>query len=242
MERKIVVVAPTYNEEANIGSFIASVLAENIEVLISDSHSKDGTAEIVNELASSNKKVHYLDVKGRGIGLGLIKGIDYAVEKLKADVIITMEADLSNDPKQIPQFIAKMSKNDIVLGSRYIKGGKITNWTWWRRAFSLGANIILLLLAWTNKTHEFTNLYRAFTKEVWLDLSPKINKYNGWLFVPAFTFEALDAKLKIAEIPIIYFDRQGGKSKMRTLSYTKNLLNYALKYRFNKIVSICKAS
>lgn len=235
MERKIVVVAPTFNEEANIGSFIASVLAQNVELLISDSHSSDGTAAIVQHMSQKDKRVHYLDVKERGLGLGLIKGIDYAVEKLKADVIITMEADLSNDPHQIPDFINKMTKADIVIGSRYVKGGKITNWSWWRKAFSYGANAILRLLTWTKKTHEFTNLYRAFTKEVWFDIRPKIQMHTGWLLVPAFAFEALNSNFKMVEQPIIYFDRFGGKSKMKTLSYTKNLLHYGIRYRMKKL-------
>jgi len=234
MERKIVVVAPTYNEEANIGSFLASVLAQNVEILISDSHSNDGTAQIVKEFALKDKRAHYLDVAKRGLGLGLTKGLDYAVKKLKADVLITMEADLSCDPKQIPEFIKKLNKVDAVIGSRYVKDGKITNWTWWRKCFSLGANLILKLLAWT-KVSEFTNLYRAFNKEVWMDLRPKISMHLDWIFVPAFAFEVLHSKFKVKELPIIYFDRYGGRSKMKTLSYTKNLLRYAFRYRINRI-------
>lgn len=238
MERKIVVVAPTYNEEENIRGFLTSVLLSKVDVLVSDSHSKDKTAEIVKEFSAKNKHVHYLDVKKRGLGLGLILGLDYAVKELKADILITMEADMSNDPKQIPQFIDKLKKADVVLGSRYVKGGQITNWSWWRKAFSFGANLMLRSLAWTTKTHEFTNLYRSFTKEVWLELRPKISMHTGWLFVPAFAFEALDSKFKIIEQPIIYFDRFGGQSKMRTLSYTKNLLHYALRYRMRKLCRI----
>ncbi len=230
MERKIVVVAPTYNEEANIAAFIEAVLKNPVTLLISDSHSTDQTAQIVKKY----KKVHYLDVKERGLGLGLSRGLDYAVEKLDADILITMEADLSCDPRQIPQFIAKMERADLVIGSRYVKGGEISNWSWWRKAFSLGANLVLRLLAWTN-LHEFTNLYRAFTKEVWLDLKPKIQMHTGWLFVPAFVFASLETKFKILEQPIVYFDRFGGRSKMKTLSYTKNLLHFALRYRLCRI-------
>lgn len=230
MARKIVVVAPTYNEEANIAAFVEAVLKYPVTLLISDSHSTDKTAQIIKKY----KKVYYLDVKERGLGLGLSKGLDYAVNKLGADILITMEADLSCDPKQIPQFLVKMEGAGLVVGSRYVKGGKITNWSWWRRAFSLGANLILRFLAWT-KLHEFTNLYRAFTKEVWLDLKPKIQMHTGWLFVPAFVFESLDTKFKIVEQPIVYFDRFGGRSKMKTLSYTKNLLHFALRYRLCRI-------
>lgn len=238
MARKIVVVAPTLNEEENIGSFITAVLLQNVEVLISDSHSSDQTPQIVRELASKDKRVHYLDVKKRGLGLGISAGLDYAVSKLHADILITMEADLSCNPSLLPEFLKKIEKFDVVIGSRYVRGGKITNWSWWRRLFSYFANTILRLLAWAPKLHEFTNLYRAFTKEVWLDLKPKISMHTGWLFVPAFVFEILDSKFKIVEQPIVYNDRFGGRSKMRTLSYTKNLLHYALRYRFKKICRI----
>jgi len=235
MARKIVVVAPTFNEEENIGSFIASVLLQDVHVLISDSHSSDQTPQIVKTLASKDKRVHYLDVKKRGLGLGIAKGLDHAVNRLGADILITIEADLSCNPNQIPEFVKKAERADVVIGSRYVKGGGITNWSWWRRAFSFSANSILRLLAWAPKLHEFTNLYRAFDKKVWLDLRPKISMHTGWLFVPAFAFEVLDSKAKIVEHPIIYHDRFGGRSKMRTLSYTKDLLRYALRHRLKKV-------
>lgn len=243
--RKLVVIAPTYNEQENVASFIDAVLAEQkklanfaIYVLVSDSHSSDSTARIVKDLAKKNERVVYLDVKERGLGLGLFKGLNYAVEKMNADLLITMEADLSNDPKQIPDFVEKATEADLVIGSRYIVGGAITNWSWWRKALSKGANLILMALAFTKNVHEFTNLYRLFRPAVWSTLRAKLEKYPGWLFVPAFVFEALDAKVKFVEQPIVYFDRFGGRSKMRTLSYTKNLLLYALKYRIEKSASV----
>lgn len=235
MERKIVVVAPTYNEEENIRGFLTSVLVYPVDVLVSDSHSSDKTAAIVKEFSVKNKHVHYLDVKKRGLGLGLILGLDYAVKELKADILITMEADSSADPKQFPDFLKKLEKADLVVGSRYVAGGKIVNWSWWRKFLSLMGNAMLQFFAWTTKVHEFTNLYRVFTRDVWIQLRPKINMHTGWLFVPAFTFEALGKNLKIEEQPMVFTDRAGGQSKMRTLSYTKNLLHYALRYRLKKI-------
>lgn len=240
--KKIVVIAPTLNEQESIENFIFSVLAQkqklinyDLSVLISDSHSHDHTPEIVRKIAAKSKNVVYLDVSQKGLGLGLIKGLDYAVEKLKADILITMEADLSNDPNQIPDFVKKTEKFDVVIGSRYVPGGIIANWSWWRKIFSLCANNTLRVLAWAPHLHEFTNLYRAFKREVWLDLKPKIGMHTGWLFVPAFAFEILGSQYKVVELPIIYFDRFGGRSKMRTLSYTKNLLHYAFRFRFKKL-------
>lgn len=243
--KKVVVIAPTFNEEASIGSFLTAVLGEqknlpgyDLAVLISDSHSNDKTAEIVRSFRSRN--VYYLDVKKRGLGLGLSQGLDYAVSRLSADILVTMEADLSNDPKQIPDFIKAIDGSDVVLGSRYAKGGKIINWSWWRKLLSRLANLILMFLAGTSKIHEFTNLYRAFTRQMWQRVGKKVAIHTGWLAVPAFAFEVLDTEAKVKELPIVYFDRFGGQSKMRTLSYTTELLRYALRYRLKKSASVAK--
>ncbi|MCL4390469.1 MAG: glycosyltransferase [Patescibacteria group bacterium] len=232
--KKVVVVAPTFNEAENITAFIAAVSKFNVDVLISDSHSTDATAQLVKKFRS--KRVHYLDVKKRGLGLGLSAGLDYAVNKLKADYLVTMEADLSCDPKLLPKFIAGLKNYDVVIGSRYAPGGGVENWSWWRKLLSLGANFVLRCLLLFPKLHEFTNLYRAFRKEVWLGLRSEVSVHRGWLFVPAFAFEVVSSKFKFTELPFVYFDRFGGRSKMRTLSYTKNLLHYALRYTLKKYV------
>lgn len=244
--KKVVIVTPTFNEEANIESFLKAVLDQKknltgheLSIVVSDSHSTDGTPKIVKSKQFQLQGVYYLDVKKRGLGLGLVKGIDYAVNN-GADILVTMEADLSNDPKQIPEFVRNIDGVDVIVGSRYIFGGKIVNWSWWRRALSRIANLILMLLAGTTKIHEFTNLYRAFTKEAWQKIEKNTSVHVGWLFVPAFVFESLDENLRIAEIPIVYFDRFGGQSKMKTLSYTTELLRYALRYRLRKSASVVK--
>lgn len=228
MERQIVIVVPTFNEEENISAFL-NKLPKDLDVVIADSHSTDKTAQIIKKFRS--RHIHYLDVKKRGLGLGLILGLDYAVSKLKADILVTMEADLSCDPKKIPNFLKQLNTADLVLGSRYIRGGQIKNWTWWRRMLSRCANLTLMLFAGTTKTHEFTNLYRAFTKEAWFQIRPSVLNHQGWLFVPAFVFVALEKNVTMIEEPIVYVDRFGGRSKMQTVSYTKNIILYALKYR-----------
>jgi hypothetical protein len=87
------------------------------------------------------------------------------------------------------------------------------------------------MCVYPKRLYEFTNLYRAFDRKVWLTLKKKISRNEGWLFVPAFIFESLALGIKFTEVPIIYFDRFGGRSKMRTLSYTKNLLIYAAQFK-----------
>ncbi len=246
--KKLVIVAPTFNEQENIQTFLTNVLAQQIlipnyelNILVSDSHSKDKTAEIVKNFKRKEKKVFLLDTKIPGpgkLGAGLSEGLDYAISKLSADILITMEADLTNDINKIPEFVAKLEKYDLVIGSRYVKGGGVVNWSWWRKILSFGANTILRLLSGAPNLHEFTNLYRAFKKEVWLKIGPEVRIHTGWLFVPAFIFEATTTKFKIIEAPYTFYDRFGGRSKMNTVNYTKNLLNYALRFRFNKLWNI----
>ncbi len=236
--KKAVVVAPTFNEQDNIASFLTSVSKFVPEIVVSDSQSSDHTAEIVKTYSLKNKGIHFVTGKTPGpgrLGAGLASGIDYAFERLSADVVVTMEADLSNDPNELPKFIKKAQTADFVVGSRYTQGGRIVNWSWWRKVLSHGANLVLALLVWTDKIHEFTNLYRAFNLKTWKMVRPAVIIHTGWLFVPAFTFEAVSAKLKIVEQPIVYYDRFGGRSKMQTVSYTKNLLRYALRYRLEKL-------
>jgi dolichol-phosphate mannosyltransferase len=242
MERKIVVVAPTYNEEENIAAFIEAVSKYPVTLLISDSHSSDKTKQIVQSLKSLKFKetLFYLDVKKRGLGLGLSEGLNYAVDKLGADVLITMEADLSNDVSRLPEFIKKVKNYDLVVGSRYARGGGVENWSWWRRLLSRTANLTLSLISLTFGISEFTNLYRAFDKKVWEGIKNKVSAHRGWLFVPAFIFEALGAQFKIVEIPYIFRDRFGGRSKMKTVSYTLDLLRYAIRYRLKKSASFLK--
>ncbi len=240
MERKIVVVAPTYNEEANIAAFVDAVFKHGVTILISDSHSTDKTPQIINGLKRKYKNLYYLDVQKRGLGLGLSEGLNYAVDKLKADVLVTMEADLSNDPAKLSEFIGKLGKCDLVIGSRYVADGGVKNWSWWRKFLSLAANLTLRILSGAVTVHEFTNLYRVFTPQVWAYLKPKISVHLDWLFVPAFAFEALAGPFKILEAPYTFFDRFGGRSKMNTPSYAINLLRYAIRYRLIKSASFFK--
>ncbi len=242
--KKLVIVAPTFNEEENIEDFITNTLAQQIrlnnvdlELLISDSISNDKTKEIVQKMQKKEKKLHFLESKTPGpgkLGAGLIEGLDYATSNLKADYLITMEADLTNDVNKIPEIADLLSKFEVVICSRYINGGRVVNWSLWRKFLSYFANLILRTLSGGSKLHEFTNLYRGFHKDVWQKLRPELIAQTDWLFVPAFVFAVIQGKFKTVEIPYTFYDRFGGRSKMQTPSYTKNLLIFALKYRLNR--------
>ena len=128
--RRAVVVIPTYDEKENIADLIAAVLSEqaqvpafDLHVLVADSHSLDGTLDIVAALAAADPRVHLLDVQERGIGIGLFKGFQHAIGALGADVLIEMDADFQHNPGDIPAFLAKIEEGyDVVVGSRFVEG------------------------------------------------------------------------------------------------------------------------
>ena len=240
---RVVVNIPTYNEEESIEEVIKKVLAQavklngaDLHVLISDSHSPDKTGEIVKRISQTNPKVHYLDVKERGLGVGLIKGHRFAIDRLKADILAQMDGDMSHDPSTLPQMVSQIQNGyDLVNGSRLMKGGK-NLLGWHRRLFTLGSAIYCRLAWGTFKITEYTTSYRVFTKK----LFEKINlrqipwKSKTYIIQPTFLFAAIEAGAKIKEIPIIFTDRKKGYSKAKVAGYTLDVLIFGLKVRMKK--------
>lgn len=240
--RKTVLVIPTFNEEENIGRLIRTILAltkdlkdEDFHILVSDSNSGDNTKKKVEEITATSSKVHFLDVKKRGLGLGLKMGFSYASGRLGADVLGQIDADFSHDPRDIPKLLDKLNEGcDLVLGSRLVRGGKNLLPTH-RRVFSFGASLIGRFLMGVSNVHEFTTSFRFFKKEVFQKLlaEKKINR-NDWTFIPVFVTEAALEGYRIAEVPIVFTDRKEGKSKMNTPHFILNLMTYAAKTGLKK--------
>ncbi len=240
---RIIVNIPTYNEEENIEEVIKKVLAQSgkldgadLHVLISDSHSPDKTGEIVKRISQTNPRVHYLDVKERGLGVGLIKGHRFAIDRLKADILAQMDGDMSHDPSTLPQMVSYLQNGyDLVNGSRLMKGGK-NLLGWHRRLFTLGSAIYCKLAWGTFKITEFTTSYRVFTR----NLFEKINlkqvpwKSKTYIIQPTFLYAAIEAGAKIKEVPIIFTDRKKGYSKAKVVGYTLDVLIFGLKVRIKK--------
>jgi len=247
--QKIVVTCPTYNEKKNIKNIATVILAQQkylskyeLQVLFSDSHSPDGTYSFAQKLSQKNPNIHALDVKERGIGVGIYLGHKYAVEKLGADILIQMDADLQQNPADIPRFIKEIEKGyDLVIGSRLVKGGA-NQLPGLRKLFTLGASWICRILWGELKLHEFTNSYRAFTKE----LFEKVNfdripwKSTSYVYQPAFLNEALLAGAKWIEIPIVFSHRTAGTSKIKTSSYIKDLMIYSVKVAIRRRETLIK--
>lgn len=246
---RLVVVIPTYNEKDNIEEVIKKVLIQeknikniDLHVLVSDSHSPDGTAQIVEKISKTNPKVHYLDVKKRGLGIGLVQGHRYAIDRLKADILAQMDGDLSHDPATLPKMVEYVTDGyDLVNGSRLMKGGKNLLGLH-RRIFTRGAAFVCRLMWGQFRLTEFTNSYRVFKKDLFerIDFSKVPWKSQTYIIQPAFLYAAIESKAKIREIPITFIDRKRGYSKSKIYHYVIDVLVFGSKVRLKKSKTFIK--
>ncbi|HEX9933650.1 MAG TPA: glycosyltransferase, partial [bacterium] len=140
---RILVIIPTYNELENIQALIPQVLAQDsrIDVLVVDDNSPDGTALAVKQLMARTKRIHLMKRPSKqGLGTAYVAGFRYALGK-GYDYIIEMDADFSHDPKDLPRFLVAIEENDLVIGSRYIRGVNVVNWPMSRLLLSYLANV-----------------------------------------------------------------------------------------------------
>jgi len=247
--KKAVVVIPTYNEKENIVPLIEKILENQkkfknleLEVLVSDSHSPDGTQDEVKKRFKSNPHVHTLDVVERGIGVGLIKGFDFAVKNLDADILVQMDADFSHNPKDLPKLLLPLGpKFNLVLGSRFVKGGE-NRLTFIRRKFSFWANFLSRLLLGEWRVHEWTTSFRAMTSDLYKSIDKEKIPWRSksFVFQTAFLYEALKSGAKIHEVPIVFEDRKAGKTKIQIFRYIFDLLKFLLTIRYRKNTILIK--
>jgi len=238
--RRAVVVTPTYDEHENIADLIEAVLVEQadvdafeLHVLVADSHSRDGTLEIVARLAQLNPRVHLLDVQERGIGIGLFKGFQHAIEQLEADVLIEMDADFQHNPADIPRLLATIGEGyDVVIGSRFV-AGSTNEMPLHRRVLSVGANQVVRSALGLKEVTEITTSFRAFTKEAFLRVDPTTVPWRekSFIFVPVFLVRMLEAGARVAEVPMTMHPRMLGYSKMIYWRYMRDILQFSIKSR-----------
>lgn len=212
---KTLVVTPTYNEAENIRRLIESVLSQSkdIEMLIIDDNSPDGTASIIKEIMKTNPRVHLIERPGKmGLGTAYVEGFKYALQ-YSFDFIIEMDADFSHDPNEIPNLLKKAENYDLVLGSRYVDGIRILNWPIGRLILSYGAS---LYTRWITglPVKDTTGGYKCFRRKVLESIDLNKIKSNGYAFQIEMNFKAWKKGFKIIEHPIIFADRTHGSSKM----------------------------
>ena len=221
---KILVISPTFNERKNIKIFIDTVLNDNptFDLLIVDDNSPDGTSDKVRELQSEFENLH-LVVREKKLGLGTayIFGFKWALDR-NYDIIVQMDADLSHNPKDLSMMVENLNDNDLVIGSRYIRGISVVNWPLRRLMLSYGANTYSRMITGM-PIMDGTGGFKAWKSEVLGDVDLDSVRSQGYSFQIEMNFRAWIKGYKIKELPIIFSDRTIGQSKM-----SKNIVYEAI--------------
>jgi dolichol-phosphate mannosyltransferase len=208
-----VVCLPTYNERENVERMVEALGSHGVRVLVIDDSSPDGTGEIAGRLAAEHEHVAVLHRdRKEGLGPAYLAGFRRALAD-GAELVLEMDCDFSHDPADVPRLIAAADGADLVLGSRYVPGGKIPNWGLVRRAISRGGCLYaqaLLQLGVRDLTGGFKCYRRAVLETIDLDAIDS----KGYAFQIETTYRALRAGFRVREIPITFVDREEGGSKM----------------------------
>ena len=233
----VVVLIPTYNELDNVDRLTKTIfrLIPDIHILFIDDGSPDGTADRIKELMSENKNIHILERPGKmGLGNAYVSGFKFALEN-GYEYIFQMDADFSHDPKELPNFLKSMKDNDLVLGSRYIKGVNVINWPLSRLLLSYFANSYTRIVTGL-PIRDATGGFKCFRRSVLESLDLNKIKSNGYAFQIEVTFNVWNNGFRVKEIPIIFVDRVYGESKL-----SKKIMWEAIfmvwKLRINRIFS-----
>jgi len=238
MNKKAVVMIPTYNERENIADLIQEILALELDltlsVLVADDNSPDGTGELVQQMALKDDRIHVIiRKKRRGRGSGGIDGFKEAL-KLHPDYIIEMDGDFSHQPKFIPDLLAKADEYDLVIGSRFIKGGKDQDRNLFRRFITfLARNFVRR--QFHIPIRDVSSGFRCFKKEVLeqIDLDDCISVNPS--IVLEILYKAYLLNFTMKEVPIEFIDRTRGKTKLNVVILLDTLLMALLfKKRYTK--------
>lgn len=215
---KCVVVIPTYNEAENVRILIPRILGLGPEfsVLVVDDNSPDGTASVVKGMMDNSppsRRVSILERPGKlGLGSAYIAGFKEAL-RLGADYIFEMDADHSHDFKDLPEFLKKMNGSDVVVGSRYAKGISVIDWPLSRLLLSYFGNVYARLVTGL-KTFDNTSGFKCFKRVVLETIDLDSVHSNGYAFQIEMNFRAVNAGFRVGEMPVIFWGRYSGVSKM----------------------------
>lgn len=228
------VIIPTYNEKENVRAIITAVFElTDYNVLVVDDSSPDGTADIVKEIAATTDRLFLLSRAGKqGLGTAYIAGFKWALEK-GYSYIFEMDADFSHNPKDLPRLKAACEKGaDLSVGSRYCKGGKVSNWPINRILMSYLASVYVRSILWV-PFKDTTAGFKCYTAKVLKAIDLDNIQFVGYAFQIEMKYKAHKLGFKVAEVPITFIDRKLGKSKMN-MGIFNEAISGVLKMRFSK--------
>ncbi len=208
-------------------------LPGELNILVVDDNSPDGTGEYVRNLTQTNPRIHLIERGGKlGLGTAYVAGFKYLLER-DFDIAVQMDADFSHDPKEINNFLKDIEEYDLVIGSRYIQGVNVINWPMKRLLLSYFANIYTKIITGI-PVKDATGGFKCFRKEVLQAINLDNIHSNGYSFQIEMNFKTFKKGFKIKEMPIIFMDRVEGVSKM-SKKIVREAVTMVWKLRFKSV-------
>ncbi len=244
----LVVVIPTYNERGNVTKVVKALrpVFSRIQdqydshILFVDDNSPDGTAQEIKKLIKTYPFVHLLSNKRKtGLGHAYKKGFAYAIDKYKARILIQFDCDLQHDERVLPQMLLSIREGaDMVLGSRYVRGGSIPEkWPAYRKFLSVAGNLYIRAVMLNFGIRDWTTGYRAIKSDVATKILPTMvnSAFNGYTYQIGFLVKTLQKGYNVREVAFHFRDRLEGESKLGP-EYIFNTMRYIMKVRLSQII------
>src|SRR5579862_5658519 len=219
---RVVLIIPTFNECENIARLIAELqgvfrsLPHEMQILVVDDSSPDGTASIVRAQQRQMPNVHLLEGKKQGLGAAYVRGMRHALDVLHADAVFEMDADFSHDPADVPRLLAALEAGaDFVIGSRHVRGGSIpAEWSLLRKLNSAGGNWVARYIAGLYGIRDCTAGFRAIRASILREIDFSALRVKGYAFQVALLHQAVSIGATVKEVPVDFVDRKHGSSKL----------------------------
>jgi dolichol-phosphate mannosyltransferase len=208
-------ILPTYNERENLPALVAAIqaLPAPIRIIVVDDNSPDGTGVLADELAARLPSIEVIHRPNKlGLGTAYAAGFRQAIAA-GTDLVLTMDADFSHDPKYLPAMLEASSRYDLVIGSRYVPGGGVRDWPWHRQLMSWGANTLAHIVLGL-QARDCTAGFRCYRRQVLETVDPASIRANGYSYLIEMLYGCQRAGFRIGEVPIIFTDRRLGQSKI----------------------------
>ena len=213
---RVLIITPTYDERENLPELAAGIFAvlPEANLLVVDDASPDGTGDVADQMASTDARVHVMHRAGKqGLGTAYLAGFAWAIEH-GYDYILQMDADLSHDPRYLPDFLRALDEGaDLAIGSRNIPGGGVEGWGPVRHFISKGGSLYSSVILGLG-VRDLTSGYKAFRRTLLQSIDLADVSSRGYSFQIEVTYRAILRRFRVVEVPIMFVDRRAGQSKM----------------------------
>lgn len=221
---RILVSIATYNEGENLPELVAGIheFLSDADILVVDDNSPDGTGQLADDLAAGNPRIHVVHRAGKlGLGTAIIAAMRHAIAN-DYDYHINMDADFSHHPRYLPALVAGMDRFDVMIGSRYVKGGGVENWPWRRQLSSRAVNLLACVLL-RIPARDTSGAYRCYRVSKLRELNLDRIWSRGYSFQEEILYRCRRVGCRLGETPIVFADRRKGKSKVNAKEAVRSI-------------------